>query len=108
MVFMQSKPKLRDGCEWVDHEEHLIGNEEGLKNLIKACEVALDKGEYQGGDLDEYVGIRKLDTNWFEDPKDSQATQIGNKVLGLMFFLLFVVFLIGAGTVVTWIMQILT
>lgn len=104
---MRSEPKLRDSCEWVDHEDYLIGNEKGLKNLVKACEVALDKGEYQGSDLDEYVGVRKLDTDWFNDPEDSQVTRIGNKILAAIFFLLFLVFLIGAGTVATWMVQIL-
>ena len=55
----ESKPQLTDGSEWMDHEDCIVGDERGLKNLIQACEAALEDGEYYGNDLGDYVGIKR-------------------------------------------------
>lgn len=61
---MENKPpQHKDGSEWIDHEQ-------GLINLVSACNTALEKGEYYGSDLGYYVGVKKLETNWFKDPID--------------------------------------
>jgi hypothetical protein len=31
------KPQLKDGSEWIDHEDCIVGDEQGLRNLISAC-----------------------------------------------------------------------
>jgi len=95
-------PKLKDGAEWIDHEDCIIGDEAGLYNLIKACEVALEKGEYYGNDLGDYVGVKKLDTSWFEDPKDSPQTRYANAAIGLFIFAVVTLLVIGFVTVIKW------
>lgn len=40
--------ELRDGGERFEHEDCIIGNEAGLGNLMNACAVALQDGEYHG------------------------------------------------------------
>ena len=62
---MKEEPKLKDGSDWCDHEDCIVGNTNGLQNLKTACEIALEKGEYYGGDLDSYVGVKKLDDSFF-------------------------------------------
>lgn len=95
-------PQLKDGAEWIDHEDCIIGDEAGLHNLIKACEVALEKGEYYGNDLGDYVGVKKLDTSWFEDPKDSPQTRYANAAIGLFIFAVVALLVIGFITVIKW------
>lgn len=76
----ENKPKLMDGSEWMDHEDCIVGNESGLKNLIKACEVALVNNEYYGNDLGHYVGVKKLDSKYFrttEQPQQSNGSCYG-------------------------------
>ena len=41
---IKSNAQLRDGSEWAEHEDCLIGDEDGLRSLILACEVALVRG----------------------------------------------------------------
>jgi hypothetical protein len=100
---MDSKsPQLKDGSEWIDHEDCLVGDEQGLKNLITACNTALEKGEYFGNDLGDYVGVKKLEPDWFIDPTESRQTRIAN--VGLAFFLLFILVFVVVGivTVFKW------
>jgi len=59
-VGIKSIPQLRDGSEWAEHEDCLIGDEEGLRNLMLACKVAIKKGEYYGDDLGDYVGVKRF------------------------------------------------
>jgi hypothetical protein len=99
---MENKsPQLKDGSEWIDHEDCLVGDEQGLKNLIAACNTAIEKGEYFGSDLGDYVGVKKIETQWFkEDPKDTKKKRFAN--VGMAFFLMFVfgIFLVGLVTVI--------
>ncbi|KID57066.1 hypothetical protein JF50_07650 [Pseudoalteromonas luteoviolacea] len=40
-------PQLKDGSDFqIDH--HIVGDESGLRNLIYACEKAIEQGEYIG------------------------------------------------------------
>ena len=93
---------LKDGSEWLDHEDCIVGDEEGLKNLINACQTALDNGEYFGGNLGDYVGVKKLETEWFREPKDSSNTRLINFSMGivLLFMVGFMVF--GLITAIAW------
>ena len=47
---MGERPEIRDGGEWIDHEDLLVANEEGLRRLRDACDIALREGEYIKGD----------------------------------------------------------
>ena len=89
-----------DGSEWVDHEDCIIGDEQGIKNLINACEKALEKGEYYGSDLGDYVGVKKLDTRWFKSPMESRQTKWANIGLGILLIILGVLIIIGLITVI--------
>lgn len=95
-------PQLKDGSEWSDHEDCIVGNEEGLKSLINACQVALKDGEYYGNELGDYVGVKKLENHWFKNPKDSKTTRLANA--GLIFFLVLLITCtcIGIATVFNW------
>ncbi len=79
-----SESKLRDGSEWVDHEDCIVGNEAGLRALIRACNAALESGEYYGNDLDDYVGVKQLPDIWFKSPLDSGSTRASNFILGVI------------------------
>ncbi len=48
------------------YEDFLVGDEVGLRNLISACEKALQDGECFGGGLGEFNGIKLVDTSLFE------------------------------------------
>jgi len=100
---MENEPKLIDGGEWVDHEDCIVGNEQGLKNLISACNTALEKGEYYGNGLGDYVGVKKLENTWFEKPIDSKSTKIGNLLLGILIAGIVGLTFIGIYTVISWI-----
>ena len=96
---------LKDGSEWAEHEDCIVGDEQGLKNLINACEVALEKGEYFGSELGDYVGVKKIKSSWFKNPVESKSSRFQNYLLGLILIILFALFIIGAFTIVKWFAQ---
>ena len=96
-------PYLRDGSEWIDHEDLILGDEKGLKSLISACETALKDGEYFGSDLGEWVGVRKMDSEWFKDPKDAPQTKFQNAALGVVLLALVGLIVVGLITTIRWI-----
>ena len=53
-------PHLKDGADWAEHEDYLVGDEAGLRNLTQACEVAIEKGKCRREDLGDYVGVKCL------------------------------------------------
>ena len=93
---------LRDGGDWADHEDCIIGNEPGLRSLIKACEEALENGEYYGTDLDDYVGVKLLSDNWFEKPHDSLSTNVGTFTVALILVGVLALIAVGGYTVFSW------
>lgn len=93
---------LKDGSEWIDHEDCIVGDEAGLKNLIEACEKALIEGESYSSELGDYVGIKKLSSDWFQDPKDSNKTVMANQILWGILLLLACLIFIGIYTVLQW------
>ena len=97
-------PKLRDGAEWSDYLDQIVGNEKGLKNLIKACEEALENGKYYGDDLDSYVGVRKFDNDWFENPQYSTPSRIGNFLFPVLLISFVLFAIIGFITLVKWLL----
>tara|TARA_B100000768_G_C10889653_1_gene213142 strand:- start:61 stop:345 length:285 start_codon:yes stop_codon:yes gene_type:complete len=90
------------GSEWIDHEDCLVGNEQGLRNLITACEAAINDGEFYGSGLDDYVGVKKLDTQFFEKPEDSPTTKMGMAILSVILVSIAGLVIIGGVTVVNW------
>jgi len=80
----------------------IVGDEQGLKNLISACNTALEKGEYYGSDLGDYVGIKKLEAGWFKDPMDSKQTRFANAGLAVFLVLVLGLVLVGVVTVFKW------
>ena len=79
----QPAAKLIDGAEWADHDGYLLGDEAGLRNLIVACEGALQRGEH-AADLGHYIGVKKLDREWFDQPKRSGSSVMQNVMLGMI------------------------
>ena len=96
------EPNLKDGSEWADHEDCIVGNEQGLKNLIVACENALESGEYYGSDLGDYVGVKKLDGGWFKSPSESSETRFLNAGLAVFLVLIVGLVLVGLVSVIKW------
>ena len=94
--------QLKDGAEWVEHEDCIVGNEAGLKNLINACKTAIEKGEFYGPGLGDYVGVKKMKSNWFKKPIDSISTRFANHVLALVLFLLLALIVIGFISTLKW------
>ena len=85
----ESKNELRDGSDWVDHEDCIVGNRAGIEALKNACEEAIQNGEHYSSDLGDYVGIKRLPDEWFEDPRDSASTKFANYTMGLVLLLIF-------------------
>ncbi|MEL7296916.1 MAG: hypothetical protein AAGJ86_04590 [Pseudomonadota bacterium] len=79
----QSTAKLIDGAEWADHDGYLLGDEAGLRNLIAACEGALQCGEH-AADLGHFIGVKKLDREWFDQPKRPGSSVTQNVMLGII------------------------
>ena len=99
---MKSRPQLRHGSEWADHEDCLVGDEAGLRRLREACEVALRDGKYFGDDLGEFVGVKKLDSAWFQNPPDSKSTRIGNVLVGTAMVAGAALAVLGLVSVIKW------
>ena len=97
---MSETPQLRDGSDWADHEDCLVGNELGLKRLRDACDIALRDGAYFGSDLGDFVGVKRLESKWFENPKDSRPTRFANRMLAFVLIAVLVLAGIGVVTVV--------
>lgn len=95
--------KLIDGADWAEHEDCLIGNEAGLRNLKQACEIALEEGEYFGDNLGGYVGVKKLSTDWFEASADPKHSIVSNCILGLAVCVALLLMLSGGYSIFVWI-----
>lgn len=98
-------PQLKDGSEWIEHEDCIVGDEAGLRNLIAACEIAIAKSEYYGSNLGDYVGVKKLETNQLIDPNDTPQTRFQNVCLSIVLGALVALVGIGIYTVFNWIRQ---
>jgi len=97
-----NKEQLKDGSEWVEHEDCIVGNEAGLKALAEACNIAIEKGEYFGNNLGDYVGVKKLPEKWFEDLADSPQTRFANTVLGIILVAILALLFLGIYQVISW------
>ncbi|MCE2029564.1 hypothetical protein [Sessilibacter corallicola] len=87
-------PHLKDGSDY-QMNRYIVGDESGLKNLIKACEIAIEKGECINLDLDGFEGVAKYDAKFLKDNQESQSTPF---ILGaLSVILMFILFLVLLG-----------
>ena len=94
-------PYLKDGSDWAKHEDHLVGDEAGLRNLIVACEAAIENGEARREDLGDYLGVKCLSPAFFEKP-DEVGSSFGTGILVVMVVLAVALMLVGLYTVGTW------
>ncbi len=78
---------------------YIVGDESGLKNLIKACEIAIEKGDCINLDLDGFEGVAKYDAKYdAKFLKDNQESQSTPFILGaLSVILMFILFLVLLG-----------
>ncbi len=89
------------GSDWVEHEDFLVGNKEGLEKLQSAITEALDKGE-SSIDSGEFVGVRCLDTEFFES-QTSQGKPLSNFVGWSLVVAVALTFAVGIKTIISWV-----
>ena len=100
-VMTTSRVHLKDGSDWAEHEYYLVGDEAGLRNLMSACEQAIENGEARREDLGDYAGVKCLSSAFFEKP-DEVGSSFETGMLVVMVVLAVVLMLIGLYTVGTW------
>ena len=88
----------------------LIGDEEGLKRLRQAIDVALEQGECLDRPLGEFGGVRMLPSEFFtEEPADDDGGSWACLMILLLFLILMAIFLIGLSVTITtlwhWIIE---
>ena len=96
-----SMPQLKDGDDY-QLNRMIVGDEEGLKNLIKACEIAIESGECLSEDLDNYNGVCKRDTEFLERDNESKLTPIVFAIIVSLFAFSLFLIVIGFVNFITW------
>ncbi|MTI50867.1 MAG: hypothetical protein FH757_04465 [Alcanivorax sp.] len=94
-------PYLKDGADWSEHEYYLVGDDAGLRNLMGACEAAIENGEARREDLGDYIGVKCLSPTFFEKPNE-HSSSFETAIVVLMVALAVTLMLIGLYTVGTW------
>jgi len=87
-------PQLKDGSDYQLYNRHIV-DEAGLNNLIEACQIAIEKGEYVGQGLDDFIAVSKLDSTFLKDNQESKSTPIVLMLASVLFF--FIMFLVVLG-----------
>ena len=54
---LPAQPKLMTGAGWPEHEGLIVGNEQGLRNLMAACQQALESGVCISSKLDDFFFV---------------------------------------------------
>ena len=98
---MKKESKLQDGFDFQGYERQIIGNEQGLLNLIEACKKAIDSGSCQSKNLDNYQGVTKVDDTFFEEKESSNSLVITTIFIAVVLSMASV-FLIGIVTIWQW------
>lgn len=100
MSTKQAQDHACHGSDWPEHEDFLVGNREGLEKLKLAITEALENGQ-SPIDSGEFVGVRCLDTSFFENQKYdvSRGSQIIGWSVGIT---VLVVLAIGIRTIFSW------
>lgn len=96
----EALPQLKDGSDWEQHDKCIVGDEAGLVNLIKACEKAIESGEYIGSDLGDYIGVKKVATEELSKETESKATPL--VLTGLFVLVAISVSLVVIGGITVW------
>ena len=81
---MTNKPWIADGSELAEHEDHLIGNTEGLRILRDSIDKAINRGkaEIEGDGISApWVGIKVLPNNPFA--KETSGGKVRDKMLAV-------------------------
>jgi hypothetical protein len=72
----QSRPWVADGDQWVEHEDTLIGNREGLTRLRDHIDAAIQSGSSEVSEPGiQFEGVRVVET----DPR-GQGSWIADKI----------------------------
>lgn len=95
-------PQLKDGSDWQQHDRYIVGDEAALKNLIKACEKAIESGEYVGPDLGDYIGVKRIASEILAESSESKATPFILTILFVFITTLFLLAIVGLVTVWNW------
>ena len=98
----RSRPVLQDGGACIGYHDWLVGNQEGLLNLRKACEAALEKGEYFGNNLGDYIGVKKIDDESCKRPAATPFTRLRSAIFSALLIVLLVLMFTGSLTVFSW------
>jgi len=93
---------LRDGGEWADHEDSILGNRAGILALRRACDRALSEGAYYGEDLGDWVSVKCLESDWFDAPSDSNLTRFSNGLLAGLLLMMALMLVVGVYQTVIW------
>lgn len=87
-------PQLKDGSDF-QIDRHIVGDESGLRNLIYACEKAIEQGEYIGNELDDFSGVTKLETDFLKNNQEPKFTTFAFSIFSV--FVVFLLFLVVLG-----------
>ena len=98
----QHKSYLYDGSDWEEHEDFLVGNTEGLEKLKVSIDEALEKGISTKG-IGDYVGIKKLDTSFFEKKRGVNDSILSQILTFFMTSTAIIVFIVGVLNSLKWI-----
>lgn len=86
-----------------EDEDFIVGTEEGLNNLIDACQIALKNKENSGIELSEFYGVKKVEETYWEEEKNTITSWLFNKTVVPAIAILFVAsLLVGSVTIAKW------
>ncbi|MCU4676182.1 hypothetical protein N7931_11125 [Catenovulum sp. 2E275] len=94
-------PQLKDGSDFKINR-HIVGDESGLRNLISACEKAIEQGEYIGSDLDDFNGVTKLETEFLKNNQESKLTPIFLTAFSIVVVFLIFLVVLGFKSFLNW------
>jgi len=86
-----------------EQEDSLVGTEEGLQNLISACQIALEKGIYESDDLGSFRAVEIVNENYEVYEESNSSFLFGLFVLPIIVMSIFGIFFLGLGRVIGWI-----
>ena len=86
-----------------EDEDFIIGTEEGLNNLINACQIALKSEETSCIKLGEFYGVKKVEETYWEEENSTITSWLLDKTVVPVIVILFVSsLLVGLVTIVKW------
>lgn len=92
------------GEDGTEHEYAIIGDEDGLKKLRSACDEALKSGEFCGAGLGDFTGVKKVESETFEDiERNNDSTDFIGVVILVVIIAIFVFAAVGVFATIKWI-----